>query len=618
MSAAAPTAQQYEMLEMLGSGNFGVVYKAIDLATGETVAIKHIDLETEDDEIAEVQTEIAMLSSCACPQITQYRTCFLRGSKLWIVMEYLGGGSGSDLLAPGPFNEAQVAIICREMLLGLDYLHREGKIHRDIKAANVLFSTSGKVKLADLGVSAQVSNLQSQRHTFVGSPFWMAPEIIVSAGHDFKADIWSLGITALEMINGEVPCQNMHPTKALFQIPKQPAPRLEGPQYSRDLKDFIAACLVKDPDRRSTARELLRHRFIRAAGRVETLRDLVKRRQAWRKDRNRQSEPKVYQETLDTMPSRLAQEGWDFDTVKVAPRKPSYGARRVSAIHRDDQENAENALQQLDLNAAPADAPASGYATTRRLGQTTSPSRLSASKMPAPNRKPSGGHKQPLVPDTSFGNGTSKAKRWMRVADHSPTTSPEASIAERDENNAPLPEAMTKEALLGRKLYSKVVDHALQETYAQTASQAKREAIARVAEAWSALDAVDPEGEAQIIRAIVNKLKITKVERYGTLTAIQQSVTDTAVPSEPTITSVLPPSSPAPSAKPKLVLAQNNPHLKSHLRRNSTQVPASDRGSQRLQDMPGGVKPGLEHINQLGDVLYRRWLGGIKSRWSRP
>jgi len=264
-SAGDPT-HEFELLDRIGKGAYGHVYKAKQKSNNEIIAIKIMELNLEDDKaLQNALKEISFLAESCHPNIVKYVGSFLKGTDLWLAMEFCGGGSIQDfcqVLGRG-LSEEQIAFIMRESLRGLEYLHSNKKMHRDIKAGNILVTDKGEIKLADFGVSAQLKNTIAEKNTMIGTPYWMAPEIIGSQIYDARADIWSLGITAIELAEIVPPRNDLHPMQVLFQIPTQPPPELKDKKkWSYKFHDFISSSLVKDYKLRPTATKLLQHEFV--------------------------------------------------------------------------------------------------------------------------------------------------------------------------------------------------------------------------------------------------------------------------------------------------------------------------------------------------------------------
>ena len=265
-----PPEDVFDILYQIGKGSYGSVYKSIHKESRQVVAIKKVPFDCPD-----MIKEISIMQQCDSPYVVKYYGTYFKGSELWIVMEFCGAGSLLDIMKlrggidcngkpqVKTFDEKQIATILLGTLKGLEYLHLRKKIHRDIKAGNILLTSEGNAKLADFGVAAQLNNTMAKRYTKMGTPLWMAPEVIQEIGYDCVADIWSLGITALEMAEGKVPYMEMHPVRAMFMIPGKPPPSFSEPdKWSSEFIEFVSRCLVKNPHKRATASDLLNDEFI--------------------------------------------------------------------------------------------------------------------------------------------------------------------------------------------------------------------------------------------------------------------------------------------------------------------------------------------------------------------
>ncbi|CAE7102690.1 unnamed protein product [Rhizoctonia solani] len=320
--------QQYKKLECVGRGAYGSVHKGVFIPTGEVVALKIINLDGQDDDVEAIQKEVALLSSLRgsdSTNITRYHGCWLEGPHVWIVMDFAQGGSVRTLAKATPNNlveERFTGIIMREVLQALAYLHRNNVIHRDLKAANVLISSDGRVMLCDFGVSALLATPHSKRSTFVGTPQWMAPEVILGQPYDTKADIWGLGITLYEMATGAPPHADQDHMRALMLIPKLKPPKLpDSTDASKEMRDFMALCLRETPGDRLTAEELSKSKWIKSSkGSVSILKELLTRYESWTSKggvRASLTSPFGALDPDEEPEDFLQPQSWEFETIRA-------------------------------------------------------------------------------------------------------------------------------------------------------------------------------------------------------------------------------------------------------------------------------------------------------------
>lgn len=347
-----------------GAGAFGRVFRAAYRCNpSKLAALKVIPVALEagqrGEDIENVRREIQFLRECDHPNVVAFYGAYYKDGALWVAMEYCGGGSVGDVSRHRHVTESEIAVIMRGALYGLAYLHARKKLHRDIKGGNILLTASGQVKIADFGVSAQLRDTMSRRGTFVGTPYWMSPEMIQDSDYDYKSDIWSLGITAIELADQKPPLFDEHPMRVLIQIPRNPSPQLKSPAaWSQQFAQFLQFCLQKDPKERPTALECLQHPFILRVEHIESAFAHPEKLRLEAKAHEVQSSPMAATTPEVTTTASATPESALGDTLVLAPRDESLSVlespeeEEVTSVARSESHTGMTMRSEVESSAA--------------------------------------------------------------------------------------------------------------------------------------------------------------------------------------------------------------------------------------------------------------------------
>ncbi|KAF5753454.1 putative protein kinase STE-STE20-Fray family [Helianthus annuus] len=427
----------YNLLEEVGYGASATVYRAIYLPSNDVVAVKCLDLERINSNLDDIRREAQTMSLIDHPNVIRAFCSFVVNQNLWVVMPFMAEGSCLHLMKtayPDGFEESAIASILKETLKALEYLHQHGHIHRDVKAGNILLDTNGVIKLGDFGVSACMfdrGDRQRSRNTFVGTPCWMAPEVLQpGSGYDFKADIWSFGITALELAHGHAPFSKYPPMKVLLMTIQNAPPGLDydrDKRFSKSFKELVAMCLVKDQTKRPTAEKLLKHSFFKQAKPPELS---VKKLFAdlpplWHRVKALQIKdaaqlalkkmPSAEQEAISQSEYQRGVSAWNFDIQDL---------KFKASLVQDDDENQD--AKEDDAHAtSSANHDASGSKATP--GELNSTSEIVSSDEVVPSESPSNERNTPES-DTSDGNKGNTLENNRTKTEQLPSTSDKDAI----------------------------------------------------------------------------------------------------------------------------------------------------------------------------------------------